>query len=137
MKDKKDIIGMKFILTLVLVIGIIMYPVASFAESYVSLDKKSYTMEDKIKISGKVVYEENIPVIIQVRSVSDLVAIKQFFPLKSGSFSTNIDVIGPKWIQSGSYNVIISYGSEKFEKIFSGGLNLFADMVSHVIRLAP
>lgn len=119
MKDKKDVIGMKFILTLVLVIGIIVYPVTSFAESYVSLDKKSYTIGDKIKISGRVVYEENIPIVIQVRSVSDLVAIKQFFPLKSGSFSTNIDVIGPKWIQSGSYNVIISYGNEKFEKIFS------------------
>lgn len=119
MKDKKDVISMKFILTLVLAIGIIMYPVTSFAESYVSLDKKSYAIGDKIKISGRVVYEENMPIVIQVRSVSDLVAIKQFFPLKSGSFSTNIDVIGPKWTQSGSYTVIISYGDEKFEKIFS------------------
>jgi len=119
MEDKKGVIGTKFILTLVLVIGIIMYPVDSFAESYVNLDKKSYTIGDKIKISGRVVYEENVPIVIQVRSVSDIVAIKQFFPLKSGSFSTYIDVVGPKWSQSGTYTIIISYGDEKFEKIFS------------------
>jgi len=99
-------------------IGIITYPVASFAESFVSLDKKSYMVGDKIKISGRVVYEENVPIVIQVRSISDLVAIKQFFPLKSGSFSTDIDIIGPKWAQSGTYTVIISYGDEKYEKIF-------------------
>ncbi|MCV0413086.1 MAG: hypothetical protein K5782_08820 [Nitrosarchaeum sp.] len=96
-----------------------MYPVDSFAESSVSLDKKSYIVGDKIKISGRVIYEENIPIVIQVRSISDMVAIKQFFPLKSGSFSTDIDAIGPKWSQSGSYTIIISYGNEKFEKIFS------------------
>lgn len=118
MKNKKDVFAMNFIFTL-LIIGIIMYPVASFAESYVNLDKKSYTIGDEIKISGRVVYEENVPIVIQVRSISDLVAIKQFFPLKSGSFSTDIDVIGPKWTQSGSYTVIISYDDEKFEKIFS------------------
>ncbi len=119
MKNKKDVITMKIIITLFLVIGIIMYPVTSFAESYVNLDKKSYTIGDKIKISGKVAYEENVPIVIQVRSISDIVAIKQFFPLKSGSFSTHIDVVGPKWSQSGSYTTIISYGDEKFEKIFS------------------
>ncbi|MBS3925745.1 MAG: hypothetical protein KGZ34_03520 [Nitrosarchaeum sp.] len=96
-----------------------MYPVASFAESYVSLDKKSYIIGDKIKISGIVVYEENVPIVVQIRSISDLVAIKQFFPLKSGSFSTDIDAVGPKWEQAGSYTVIIAYGGEKFEKIFN------------------
>ncbi|WP_255458217.1 hypothetical protein [Nitrosarchaeum sp. AC2] len=124
MENKKDVFAMNFIFTLLLIIGIIMYPVSSFAESYVNLDKKSYTIGDEIKISGRVVYEENVPIVIQVRSISDLVAIKQFFPLKSGSFSTDIDVIGPKWTQSGSYTVIISYDDEKFEKIFSFSTNI-------------
>ncbi len=118
MKNKKDMFSMKFIFTLLLVIGIIIYPITSFAESSINLDKKSYIIGDKIKISGKVVFEENIPIVIQVRSISDIVAIKQFFPLKSGSFSANFDAIGPKWTQSGTYAVIISYGDEKFEKNF-------------------
>lgn len=119
MENKKDFFGMRFILALLLVIGIITYPGTSFAESSISLDKKSYTSGDKIKISGRIVFEENIPIVIQIRSISDIVAIKQFFPLKSGSFSTNFDTIGPKWTQSGTYTVIISYGNEKLEKIFS------------------
>ena len=119
MENKKDIFGMKFIFILFLVIGIITYPVTTFAESSVNLDKKSYTIGDKIKISGRVVFEENAPMVVQVRSISDIVAIDQFFPLKSGTFSTNFDAIGPKWIQSGTYTVIISYGGEKFEKTFS------------------
>ena len=119
MEHKKDILDMKFIFTLFLTIGIIIYPTDSFAESSISLDKKSYMIGDKIKISGRIVYEENIPIVIQIRSISDLAAIKQFFPLKSGSFSTDIDAVGPKWAQSGSYTVIVSYGNEKFEKIFN------------------
>jgi hypothetical protein len=119
MEDKKGVFCMRFIFTLFLVIGIIIYPIDSFAESTVSLDKKSYIIGDKIKISGRIVYEENVPIVIQVRSISDLIAIKQFFPLKSGSFSTDIDVICHKWTQSESYTLIISYGDEKFEKIFS------------------
>ena len=119
MENKKDNFGMKFIFALFLVIGIIIYPVTSFAESSVSFDKKSYIVGDKIKISGRVVFEENVPIVIQVRSISDIVAIKQFFPLKSGSFSTEFDASGPKWTQSGTYTVIISYGDERFEKTFS------------------
>jgi len=119
MENKKDNFGMKFIFALFLVIGIIVYPVTSFAESSVSFDKKSYIVGDKIKISGRVVFEENVPIVIQVRSISDIVAIKQFFPLKSGSFSTEFDASGPKWTQSGTYTVIISYGDERFEKTFS------------------
>jgi len=117
--ENKKYLDMRIIFALLSIIGIIVYPVTSFAESSVILDKESYIVGDKIKISGKVFVEENVPIVIQVRSISDIVAIKQFFPLKSGSFSTEFDASGPKWTQSGTYTVIISYGNERFEKTFS------------------
>jgi len=108
---------MRFIFILLLVF-VIIYPSTVFAEPSITLDKNSYTLDNTIKVSGKVVFQENMPVIIQIRSSSDIVAIKQFTPSKSGSFSTSFDATGPKWAESGTYIVIVTYAGEKSEKTF-------------------
>ncbi|WP_048096962.1 hypothetical protein [Candidatus Nitrosarchaeum limnium] len=109
---------MKSILLLFLVLAMI-YPITVFAEPSITLDKNSYVIDDVIKISGKVVFDANSSIVIQIRSTSDIVAIKQFSPSKSGTFSTSFDAAGPKWTQSGTYTVIVSYTGEKSEKTFN------------------
>ena len=109
---------MKLILLLFLVF-VMIYPITVFAEPSIILDKNSYVIDDIIKISGKVVFDENSSIVIQIRSSSDIVAIKQFSPSKSGIFSTNFEATGPKWTQSGIYTVIVSYAGEKSEKTFN------------------
>jgi len=119
---------LKSIFILLLVLGIIC-PTFVFAEPSVILDKKSYTIDDTIKVSGKVVFQENTSLVIQIRSSSDIVAIKQLTPSKSGYFSTSFDATGPKWTQSGQYTVIISYGGEKSEKIFDFSLSDISEKI--------
>lgn len=94
------------------------YPITIFAEPSITLDKTSYTTDQTIKVSGKVVFQENTSLVIQIRSSSDIVAIKQLTPSKSGSFSTSFDATGPKWAESGTYTIIVSYAGEKSEKTF-------------------
>ena len=108
---------MKLILVLFLVI-IMIYPITVFAEPSIVLDKNSYAIDDIIKVSGKVVFQENVSMVIQIRSSSDIVAINQFTPSKSGMFSISFDAVGPKWTESGTYTVIVSYAGEKSEKTF-------------------
>lgn len=108
---------MKFIFILFLVFAMT-YPITSFAEPSIILDKNSYAIDDIIKVSGKIVFQENTSLVIQIRSLSDIVAIKQLTPSKSGSFSTSFAATGPKWVESGMYTIIISYADEKSEKTF-------------------
>jgi len=116
--DEMRSFGMKLIFMLFLIFGMI-YPITVFADPSLTLDKNAYVVDDIIKVSGKVVFEENSSIVIQIRSTSDIVAIKQFTPSKSGIFSTSFDATGPKWTQSGTYTVIISYAGEKSEKTFN------------------
>jgi len=104
-----------FILFLLLVL---ICPITVFAEPSIILAKNSYITNDVIKVSGKVVFQENTSLVIQIRSLSDIVAIKQLTPSKSGSFSTSFDATGPKWVESGTYLIIVSYADEKSEKTF-------------------
>lgn len=90
----------------------------AFAEPFVHISKASYEYGDTIKVSGTVEYEKGIPIIIQLRSLSDIVAIDQSFPLPSGSFVTSFVAEGPKWSESGTYTIIVSYQGQKVEKNF-------------------
>lgn len=84
----------------------------------VSLDKKSYTIGDTVKISVKLEeLKEGMPVILQVRSPSDIVSLDQFVP-NSKSFTKGVPADGPKWSESGQYTVVVSYLGEKSEKVF-------------------
>jgi len=109
---------MKVILLMILV-GISFYPITVFAEPTITLDKNSYTLEDSIKVSGRVIIQEDMALVIQIRSPTDIVAIEQLTPTRSGTFSVNFDAIGPKWSESGQYTIIVSYGGEKSQKTFS------------------
>ena len=102
---------------------VIIYPISAFAEPTITLNKKSYETNDTIKVSGKVDFQDNVPLVIQIRSISDIVAIEQFFPSKSGSYSSSFDISGPKWIQSGEYAIIVSYNGEKSQKTFNFSIN--------------
>jgi len=108
---------MKFIFILFLAFTMI-YPITVFAEPSIILDKNSYSTDDIIKVSGTVVFQQDASLVIQIRSSSDIVAIKQLTISKSGSFSTSFDATGPKWIESGMYVIIVSYAGEKSEKTF-------------------
>lgn len=70
-----------------------------------------------IKVSGTVEYEKGIPIIIQLRSPSDIVAIEQSFPLPSGSFVISFVAEDPKWIEFGTYIIIIISRTESGEKL--------------------
>lgn len=89
-----------------------------FAEPFVHIDKSSYVYGDMIKISGIVEYEEGIPIIIQLRSPSDIVVIDQLFPSRSGSFVASFVAEGPKWSASGRYTILVSYQERVVEKNF-------------------
>lgn len=89
-----------------------------YAEPVVSLDKSSYNYDESIKVSGKVDYQKDMFIIIQIRSPSDIVAIDQLFPSSSGSFSANFEAHGPKWKETGTYTVLVTYSGQKIEKTF-------------------
>jgi len=113
--SKMKILNLIFIIFLV---SVMISPITIFAEPSIILEKNSYITNDIIKVSGKVVFQENTSLVIQIRSLSDIVAIKQLTPSKSGSFSTSFDAVGPKWVESGTYTMIVSYADEKSEKTF-------------------
>lgn len=91
---------------------------AAFADPVILFDKSTYRYGDEIKISGNVEYQQETFVIIQIRSSTDIVAIDQMFPSRSGKFSATFDTEGPKWRESGTYTVLASYAGEKVEKSF-------------------
>lgn len=103
---------------LVLLAAFTLFSASAFAEPYIALDKTSYKYDDTIKVSGTVTYEQGMVVVIQIRSSSDIVAIDQMFPPKSGKFSATFDAEGPKWQESGTYTLIVAYNGEKVEKTF-------------------
>lgn len=108
---------MKITLPLLAVL-VTLFSVNAFADPSVSFDKSSYNYGDTLKISGNVEYQQGMFVIIQVRSSSDIVAIDQLFPSSSGEFSAAFSAEGPKWQESGMYNVLVSYAGQKIEKAF-------------------
>ncbi len=97
---------------------IIMSFSTAFADPIILLDKSTYKYGEPIKISGIVEYQQDMFVIIQIRSTSDIIAIDQLFPSKSGKFSAAFDTEGPKWQESGTYTVLASYAGQKIEKSF-------------------
>lgn len=91
---------------------------SAFAEISMSLDKSSYSIGQTIALSGNVEYQQGMPVIIQLRSSSDIVAIDQKFPSSSGEFSSTFNAEGSKWQESGTYTVLISYAGQTAQKTF-------------------
>ena len=90
-------------------------------------DKSVYNNGEKITVSGKVKYNENIPsVIIQILNPAknNFADIGNVVPKKDGTFSTTFNAGGPTWPSSGIYTVKVSYAgiSEttfEFKKITS------------------
>lgn len=89
-----------------------------FAEPSFTLDKSSYVYGDTVRVSGSVQYEPGMFVLIQLRSTSDILAIDQLFPSQSGSFSASFEAEGPKWQQTGTYTIMVSYMGQTGEKSF-------------------
>ncbi|HSB50602.1 MAG TPA: hypothetical protein VLC72_04665, partial [Nitrosopumilaceae archaeon] len=93
----------------------------------VSTDKSVYNNGEKITVSGKVKYNENIPsVIIQILNPAknNFADIGNVVPKKDGTFSTTFNAGGPTWPSSGIYTIKASYAgiSEttfEFKKITS------------------
>lgn len=91
---------------------------SAYAAPIISLDKSSYTTGDTVTISGTLSdIEDGMFVLLQVRSQNDIVKLDQFIP-QSESFSKSIPAEGPKWSESGTYTVMVSYLGEKTEKTF-------------------
>lgn len=109
---------LKFTIPLFMIIVITSFSATAFADPIILLDKSAYKYGDEIKISGNVEYQQEMFVIIQIRSSTDIVAIDQMFPSRSGKFSATFDTEGPKWRESGAYTVLASYAGEKVEKSF-------------------
>jgi len=108
---------MKFIMSL-LIVAAMLFSSNAFADLAISLDKPSYNVGDKITLSGNVGSQQGMAVIIQLRSSSDMVAIEQKFPSSSGKFSATFTAEGPKWHESGTYTVLVSYDGQTAEKTF-------------------
>lgn len=82
-------------------------------------DKTSYSIEDKITISGNVgnvVAGKYIG--LQIRSSNDLVQLDQFMPSGDGSFSKEYFAKGAKWDLPGTYTVIIAYDGQTTTSTF-------------------
>lgn len=109
---------MKLASSLLLAILITSFSYNAFAEPYLLLDKSKYSYGDTIKISGNVEHQDGMFIVIQIRSPSDIVAIDQIFPSRSGKFSAAFDAEGPKWQETGTYTVLVSYQGQKTEKTF-------------------
>lgn len=111
------IINMQILLGLT--ISLILFLSANvFADLSVSIDKPSYSAGDTITISGSAEYQHGIPVIIQLRSSSDIIAIDQKFLSTSGKFSSTFTVEGAKWQEFGTYTILVSYAGQTVEKTF-------------------
>lgn len=111
------VIDLKFVILLSFVV-IMLCSTNVFAEPFVHLSKYSYNYGETIRVSGNVDYQQGMPIIIQLRSTSDIVAIEQSFPSPSGSFVTVFVAEGPKWKEGGTYTVLVSYQGQKIEKSF-------------------
>jgi len=109
---------MKLTISLLLVVIVSLFSVNAFAQPYLMLDKTAYSYGGTIKVSGNVEYQDGMFIIIQLRSPSDIVAIDQIFPSRSGKFSATFDAEGPKWQEPGTYTVLVSYQGQKTEKTF-------------------
>lgn len=109
---------MKLTISLLLVVIGVLFSANALAQPYLLLDKSKYSYGDTIKISGNVEYQDGMFIIIQLRSPSDIVAIDQIFPSRSGKFSAAFDAEGPKWQETGTYTVLVSYQGQKTEKTF-------------------
>ncbi len=108
---------MKLTISLFLVVIVTLFSANAFAQPYILLDKPAYTYGNTVKVSGNVAYQDGM-IIIQLRSPSDIVAIDQISPSRSGKFSIAFEAEGPKWQESGTYTVIVSYQGQKTEKTF-------------------
>jgi len=109
---------MKLTISLLLVVIVTLFSANALAQPYILLDKSTYSYGNTIKVSGSVEYQDGMFIIIQIRSPSDIVAIDQIFPSRSGKFSAAFDTEGPKWGESGTYTVVVSYQGQKTERAF-------------------
>ncbi len=78
----------------------------------VSTDKSVYNNGEKIIVSGKVKYNENIPsIIIQILNPAknNFADIGNVIPKKDGTFSATFNTGGPTWTNLGIYTVKVSY----------------------------
>lgn len=106
-----------FALVLTVFAGLFL-PTSAFADISMSLDKSSYNVGQTITLSGRVEYQQGLPIIIQLRSSSDIVTIDQKFPSPSGKFSSTFNAEGSKWQESGTYTVLVSYAGQTAQKTF-------------------
>lgn len=108
---------MKYLILLLAIL--VLVPFSSvFADPSVTLDKSSYVYGDTIRVSGTVQYESETFVFVRMLSSSDMLAIGHILPNQSGSFSVTFKAEGPKWQQSGTYTVSVSYQGQTTEKTF-------------------
>ncbi|QLH10005.1 hypothetical protein DSQ19_07140 [Candidatus Nitrosotenuis sp. DW1] len=101
-----------------MIVTITSFSATAFADPIILLDKSTYKYGDIVKVSGNVEYQQEMFVIIQIRSTTDIVAIDQMLPSRSGKFSATFDTEGSKWKESGTYTVLASYAGQKVEKSF-------------------
>ncbi|MBI1828158.1 MAG: PKD domain-containing protein [Thaumarchaeota archaeon] len=92
----------------------------------VTTDLQSYNQGESIIIKGSVRDIENETAItVRVFSpLKNLIAIGQFIPTSTGSFSDTIKANGPLWTQAGNYTVIAQYGKYQNDTTtfhYSGG----------------
>jgi len=78
-----------------------------------SVDKSTYHSGDTITVTGKIIPDEEIQVIVlQILNPpkSDIVMADQFFPNNDGTFSKTYKSDGPKWNLDGFYTLRVFYG---------------------------
>jgi hypothetical protein len=90
----------------------------------ISTDQNSYFTGDEIVISGNVgEIIADLPIVLQIVTVTDLIEIAQFVPESDGSFSYPIQAGGPQWLETGTVIIKAFYGENTVESSFEFTVN--------------
>ena len=85
----------------------------------ISTDQNSYFTGDEVVISGNVgEIIADLPIVLQIVTVTDLIEIAQFVPESNGSFSYTIQSDGPQWLETGTVIIKAFYGENTVESSF-------------------
>jgi len=84
-----------------------------------STGQNSYLTGDEIVISGNVgEIIVDLPIVLQIVTVTDLIEVAQFVPESDGTFSYTIQADGPQWLESGTVIIKTFYGENTVESSF-------------------
>jgi hypothetical protein len=84
----------------------------------VTTEQASYTTGDEIIISGTVgQIIEDLPVVLQIKTATDLVGIAQIVPESDGTFTHFILADGPLWLADNTITVKAFYGGNNVDEI--------------------